>query len=110
MWLYQPYMHSEELSHHDKISEGFDQMLEYVKSLKPNTPDELGRTFSAEELEAAVAKVELQKDIEKQHRDIIEKFGRYPYRNKVVGRESTEEEVAYVKGGGQTFGSATFDK
>lgn len=98
-------MHSEDLSHHDKISEGFDKMLEYVESLKPNTPDELGRTFSAEELEAAIKRVKESMDFERQHRDIIERFGRYPYRNKVVRRASTKEEMAYVEGGGQSFGS-----
>ena len=31
------------------------------------------------------------------HTDIIKKFGRYPYRNKVLGRESTEKEIEYLK-------------
>lgn len=31
------------------------------------------------------------------HRDVIVKFGRYPHRNNVLGRESTPEEVEYVK-------------
>ena len=30
------------------------------------------------------------------HTDIIKRFGRYPYRNKVLGRESTNEEVKYL--------------
>jgi len=32
----------------------------------------------------------------KHHRDIICKFGRFPHRNKVLGRESTMEEQAYL--------------
>jgi len=31
------------------------------------------------------------------HRDVIEKFGRFPYRNELLGRESTSEELAYAE-------------
>lgn len=34
------------------------------------------------------------------HRDIIEKFGRFPHRNKVLGRETTPEEQAFLDEGG----------
>jgi uncharacterized protein (DUF924 family) len=40
----------------------------------------------------------------KQHRDLIERFGRFPHRNRVLGRESTAEEKAYLSTGGATFG------
>ena len=30
------------------------------------------------------------------HRDIIRKYGRFPHRNKLLSRESTEEEEAYL--------------
>ena len=30
------------------------------------------------------------------HRDVIAKFGRFPHRNKVLGRETTQEEEAYL--------------
>ncbi|WP_303291973.1 DUF924 family protein [Marinobacter sp. SS5-14b] len=33
------------------------------------------------------------------HRDIVQRFGRFPHRNKVLGRVSTEEEKEYLKGG-----------
>ncbi len=39
-----------------------------------------------------------------QHAGIIEQFGRFPHRNRVLGRESTPQEVAYLEGGGATFG------
>jgi len=39
----------------------------------------------------------------KKHFDIIEKFGRYPHRNDVLGRESTPEELEYLKNA-ETFG------
>jgi uncharacterized protein (DUF924 family) len=31
-----------------------------------------------------------------QHRDVIKRFGRYPHRNAALGRESTEEEKAWL--------------
>lgn len=34
------------------------------------------------------------------HREIIRRFGRFPYRNAALGRESTPEEVAFLAGGG----------
>jgi uncharacterized protein (DUF924 family) len=30
------------------------------------------------------------------HRDVIEKFGRFPFRNKALGRETTAEEAAFL--------------
>lgn len=32
-----------------------------------------------------------------EHRDIIAKFGRFPYRNAVLGRRSTADELAYLE-------------
>ena len=30
------------------------------------------------------------------HRDTIARFGRFPFRNKALGRDSTAEELAYM--------------
>ena len=38
------------------------------------------------------------------HRDVIERFGRFPHRNRILGRESTEEERRYLADGAPTFG------
>jgi uncharacterized protein (DUF924 family) len=38
-------------------------------------------------------------DYATKHRDIIRKFGRFPHRNAMIGRESTPEEVEFLKGG-----------
>jgi uncharacterized protein (DUF924 family) len=38
-------------------------------------------------------------DFATKHRGIIRKFGRFPHRNAVLGRESTPEEVEFLKGG-----------
>lgn len=42
-------------------------------------------------------------DYAEQHKAIIDEFGRYPHRNKVLGRESTEEEKAFLKQPGSSF-------
>lgn len=34
------------------------------------------------------------------HRDVIAKFGRFPHRNRALGRESTPEEQAWLNAGG----------
>ncbi|KAK7888171.1 hypothetical protein LTR67_009048 [Exophiala xenobiotica] len=33
----------------------------------------------------------------KSHRDVVARFGRFPSRNKILGRESTDEEVDFLK-------------
>ena len=42
-----------------------------------------------------------------QHRDIVERFGRFPHRNAVLGRASTPEEQAYLADGAPRFGQGT---
>jgi uncharacterized protein (DUF924 family) len=37
------------------------------------------------------------------HRDIIERFGRFPHRNSMLGRESTAEEREFLKQPGSSF-------
>jgi uncharacterized protein (DUF924 family) len=37
------------------------------------------------------------------HRDIVARFGRFPHRNEILGRESTEEERAFLKQPGSSF-------
>ena len=39
----------------------------------------------------------------KQHADIIERFGRYPHRNEILGRESTPEELEFLQQPGSGF-------
>ena len=40
----------------------------------------------------------------REHHDIIERFGRFPHRNRVLGRASTDEELRYLAAGAPTFG------
>jgi uncharacterized protein (DUF924 family)/uncharacterized protein YbjT (DUF2867 family) len=49
----------------------------------------LGSRFSAEQQKFALG-----------HRDIIRRFGRFPHRNAILGRSSTEAELAFIAEGG----------
>jgi len=37
------------------------------------------------------------------HREVIARFGRFPHRNRILGRESTEEEAAFLLQPGSSF-------
>jgi uncharacterized protein (DUF924 family) len=39
-----------------------------------------------------------------QHREIVDRFGRFPHRNRVLGRDSTAGEVEFLAAGGPSFG------
>ena len=41
------------------------------------------------------------------HRDIIERFGRFPHRNKLLGRQNTPEEDQYLAGDSSNFGQGS---
>lgn len=73
-FFYMPYMHSEDIKTHDEA------IALFVK---------LGN--------------ENYLKFEKAHRDIIKRFGRYPHRNEILGRVSTEEEVEFLKKPGSSF-------
>ena len=42
-------------------------------------------------------------DYAHRHREVIERFGRFPHRNEILGRQSTAEEIAFVKQPGSGF-------
>lgn len=42
-------------------------------------------------------------DFELRHKAIIDRFGRYPHRNAMLGRQSTEEELAFLAQPGSSF-------
>lgn len=68
-FLFMPFMHSESLHIH----------AEFAVPLFKNTPG-LEENYKFELL----------------HKEQIEKFGRYPFRNEALGRESTVEEIAFM--------------
>ena len=42
-------------------------------------------------------------DFELKHKAIIDRFGRYPHRNEILGRSSTEQEIEFLQQPGSAF-------
>ena len=42
-------------------------------------------------------------EFELRHKAIVDRFGRYPHRNQIMGRKSTEEEMEFLKQPGSSF-------
>ena len=72
-FLYMPFMHREDVADQDRC----------VALFASAAPDQL--RFA------------------EQHRDIIRRFGRFPHRNALLGRESTPEEQEFLKQPGSSF-------
>jgi len=70
--------------------------MPFMHSESPVVHEVAGRLFSQPGLEDNL-KFELM------HKEIIDRFGRYPHRNAVLGRESTDEELAFLAQPGSTF-------
>jgi uncharacterized protein (DUF924 family) len=92
-WFLFPFMHSEDRELHEMCVKMCEELVGDAKMLE----DEDDR-------EMAVQSAETLLHFEERHRVIVERFGRYPHRNKMLGRDSTEEEEEYLRDGGETFG------
>lgn len=77
-FVYMPFMHSEDLADQDKAVELFATRMP-----EGNTNLHHARL----------------------HRDVIARFGRFPYRNGALGRTSGPDERAYLDGGGYAPGT-----
>jgi uncharacterized protein (DUF924 family) len=42
-------------------------------------------------------------EFELRHKAIVDRFGRYPHRNRILGRESSAEEAEFLKQPGSAF-------
>jgi len=42
-------------------------------------------------------------DYEQKHKAVLDRFGRYPHRNAILGRPSTPEELAFLEEPGSSF-------
>jgi uncharacterized protein (DUF924 family) len=86
MFFYMPLQHSE-------VREVQDESVAAYRRLVMEAPEPLKEIFAGC-LEYA-----------ERHRKLIERFGRFPHRNEVLGRASTKEEDAYLREGGEAFGA-----
>lgn len=73
-FFYLPFMHSESKVVHDRAVELYEAL---------GNQDNLA--------------------FELKHREIIERFGRYPHRNNILGRQSTPEELKFLETPGSSF-------
>jgi len=71
------FMHSESRSDHEQAV----ALIEYAKK---SSPEHLQKTWDG------------YMTFELQHKQVVDRFGRYPHRNKSKGRESTPEEEAWL--------------
>jgi len=88
------------------IDAGLDAGLENERRVFLYLP--LEHSENLEDQERSVALFKALGDAEKtdyavRHRDIIQRFGRFPHRNDVLGRESTDAELAFLKEPGSSF-------
>ncbi len=86
----------------EAIHKGFDQVLEPVKRgflyLPFQHSEELHDQKKSLELFGAMAEENPAGDMyAKRHYVPIEKFGRFPHRNAILGRASSEEEIEFLK-------------
>lgn len=73
-FLYMPFMHSESPVIHELAMELFKE-----PGLESNLKFEI------------------------RHKAVIDRFGRYPHRNEILGRQSTGEEISFLKEAGSSF-------
>jgi len=78
IFLYMPFMHAESVEDQRRSVELFEGLAS-----EPDGPDVV---------EYAVG-----------HRDIVERFGRFPHRNAILGRETTPEEAEFLTQPGSSF-------
>ena len=71
-FVYMPFMHSEKMAVQNESVRLIDMRLEDANTLHHA----------------------------KEHRKVIERFGRFPHRNEILGRQSSIEESAFLKNGG----------
>ena len=83
-FFYLPLEHSESLEHQERCVELFRTLAHGV--------DASQREPFMEYLSFA-----------ERHRDVIKRFGRFPHRNDILGRESTPEEQSFLKEPGSSF-------
>jgi uncharacterized protein (DUF924 family) len=84
VFLYLPLEHSEALDDQQRCVALFDRLAERAPAA----------ARSAFEQFAAFAR---------RHRDVVERFGRFPHRNAILGRTATPDEERYLAEGGERF-------
>ena len=89
------------------IARGFDQELPPTQRLFLYLPFEHSENMAQQErglrLIGALPNARVT-DFAERHASVIRRFGRFPHRNAVLGRQSTPEEIAYLQENPAPFG------
>jgi len=83
-FFYMPMMHSEDWKIQQRAVQSFRDLADHAE---PAFKETLANAY----------------DFAVKHAAIVERFGRFPHRNKLLGRESTAEERAFLKQPGSSF-------
>jgi len=86
VFLYLPLEHAEDLELQNRSVKLFEKLRQRAQESMQNQFNEFA-------------------DYAGRHRDIIRRFGRFPHRNALLGRESASDELKYLASGGEVFGS-----
>ncbi len=82
LFLFLPFQHSESLEDQEISLSAYRRLK---KEAELSGSDELKNFMT------------LSEDFALKHFEAIKKFGRFPHRNRILGRESTSEEIEYLK-------------
>jgi uncharacterized protein (DUF924 family) len=82
------------------IARGFDAQVDPALRFFFYLPFEHSEDMADQERSVALHQAIGFEEYAIHHRDIIQRFGRFPHRNKVLGRDSTAEELAFLEQGG----------
>lgn len=87
------------------IERGFDRLLSAQERSFAYMPFEHAEDLAAQRRSLALFEALDPNDMQyaKRHHEIIVRFGRFPHRNAVLGRESTSEEIEFLKRPGSSF-------
>ncbi|MCG8543336.1 MAG: DUF924 domain-containing protein [Alphaproteobacteria bacterium] len=89
------------------VEQGLDQLLPRFQRVFVYLPFEHSEAIADQNLSVVLFEAlgdEQSLDYAVRHREIIARFGRFPHRNEILGRESTPEEAAFLQEPGSSFG------
>lgn len=89
MFTLLPYEHAEDLACQAACVAGFTELVAKARASRASAD--------------VLAMMDMGLDYAKQHAVVIERFGRFPHRNAILGRASTAEELAFLQQPGSSF-------
>jgi len=90
----------------EAVSAGADKKLPVTERKFMYMPMMHSESLVIHDLALSLFKVEGMEDnlrFERHHKTIIDRFGRYPHRNEILGRISSEAEIEFLKQPGSSF-------